>query len=130
MRFLGGYGVYVGVSCDWVMSSILDALQRGEGSAVQLLVGPYMAAAHASGAKLFRVGEVANSIREVVRQLRDEGASIDAWAQQPGLWQDRLPAAGILTPIGVYRGYGSTRPTSLEQGLGHRAGRIRGVDWV
>ena len=95
MRFLAGYGIYICVGTDRVVSRILDALAHAFRSPVQQLIGQFDKSAFAAGRRWCRVGRVSNAVRAAVRALDALRVPHDAWAS-PGTWEGVLSnAAGV-----------------------------------
>ena len=95
MRFLAGYGIYICVGTDRVVSRILNALAHAFRSPAQQLIGQFDKSAFAAGRRWCRVGRVSNAVRAAVRALDALRAPHDAWAS-PGTWEGVLSnAAGV-----------------------------------
>jgi hypothetical protein len=94
MRFLAGYGIYVGVSTDRTVCRILDALARSADVLPQVMVNPWDHRAVASGLRWCRVGRTANSIRAAVHALRVQATPLAAWSAA-ATWVPVLSAAVV-----------------------------------
>ena len=97
MRFLAGYGIYIGVSTDRTVSRLLDALALRLACDPQPLVGPFDPRAHRRAADLCRVGRLANSFRLAVARLRDAAVPPGAWGA-PDVWVPALVGLALLSP--------------------------------
>ena len=72
LRFLAGYGFYLTVSTDRLVSRVLDQLRLAAGSPAAQMVGGMDADGHRRGAVYCRVGPLANAVRRVISWLRAE----------------------------------------------------------
>lgn len=85
MRFLAGYGMYVTTSTDRTVARILDAIAREQGFRCHSLVGPFDARLFHQGQTFCRIGNVANAVRRVVRDLTARRVPRDLW-RRPAEW--------------------------------------------
>ena len=89
LRFLAGYGFFIGPSMERVMGRILDALAVAASCRPADMVGPHDHRKHSDASQYCRVGRLANA-------LRRRGIHFREWSD-PLVW-DVLPPGSGLTP--------------------------------
>ena len=98
MRFLAGYGVYITVSSDRLVSRILDEKHRQEGRRCQLMVGTFSPVDFSSAQRYCRVGCLANTLRLAVRNLRQRGVPITQWQHARPQWAAAIQDPELISP--------------------------------
>ncbi|CAE7204856.1 unnamed protein product [Symbiodinium sp. CCMP2592] len=96
MVFLAGYGIYLSVSTERLLSRLLDHLKTRLGSPHAQFVGPADEWAHQQGAQYCRVGRFANSLRRALDSLRHAVDTRD-WGFEH-VWQQHLEHSSGLSP--------------------------------
>ena len=94
--FLAGYGMYLSVSTERLLSRLLDHLKQRLGSPHALFVGPADEWSHQQGAQFCRVGRFANSLRRTLDSLNHAVARQD-WGSVH-VWQQHLDPSSGLSP--------------------------------
>ena len=97
LRFLSGYGIYVGVSTDRWVGRLLDAHQHRHRIAFQKIVLPFRESDYLAGGSLCRVGPIANSLRMGCAGLRSAGTPFSLWCQH-NVWAPHLPVDSPISP--------------------------------
>ena len=97
LRFLAGYGFFIAVGPDRIVSRILDHLFSINVGTAQSLAESYSEVAFGGAAAYCRVGFIANSVRLAARALRLSGVSPALWAF-PGTWAPHIYHCSEISP--------------------------------
>ena len=96
MSFLAGYGFYLTVPTERLLSRHLDHLQKLHGSSRAQLAGPADEWSHQQGAQYCRVGRFANSLRRALASIR-QAVARQGW-DSIQVWQQHLEPSSGLSP--------------------------------